>query len=35
MKAQQLGRAIADPEDRSIFFVTFDRIPAPRDPTAG
>ena len=33
-KAHQLGLAIADPEDRAIFFVTFDRMPAPRDPTA-
>jgi hypothetical protein len=28
-KARELGQAIADPEDRAIFFRTFDRIPKP------
>jgi hypothetical protein len=28
-RAQQLGQAIADPEDREIFFGTFNRIPRP------
>jgi hypothetical protein len=29
-RAQELGQAIADIEDREIFFKTFDRIPRPR-----
>jgi len=28
-RANELGRAIADPEDREIFFKTFNVIPAP------
>jgi hypothetical protein len=30
-EAQKLGQAIADPEDKEIFFKTFDLIPAPKD----
>jgi hypothetical protein len=28
-RAQELGQAIADPEDREIFFSTFNSIPSP------
>lgn len=28
-KAHELGQAIVDPEDREIFFRTFDQLPAP------
>ena len=28
-KAQECGEAIADPEDKAIFFKTFNRIPSP------
>jgi hypothetical protein len=28
-RAAELGRAIADPEDRAVFFRTFDLIPCP------
>ena len=30
-KAQELGQAIADPQDREIFFTTFNGIPGPKD----
>ena len=33
-KAQGLGQAIADPEDKEIFFKTFNLIPAPPEPGA-
>lgn len=31
-EASALGEAIADPEDKAIFFKTFNRIPRPREP---
>ena len=31
-KAQELGQAIGDPQDKEIFFTTFNQIPGPNQP---